>query len=318
MAAMGARTPTCGKRSRHYEQGMRFFSEGRYPEAITELQAALAEPSHSALTERLSRFYLAEAHSAFALARLAQDGGSPCDEATLDSLREAVTLSPNYADLQYHLGSAHLGRGEYAEAVTALRQALAINPHYAKATHALAVALYAQGEWSQGLRFAYAAITLDPTFRRPALQEATAADEAGQHAAALVALRRMSDTEGGEDALFHARLAYDLFHQGAYKEAADEYRLALTIHPGYADLRNQLGKTLYALNQYQAALAEFRQALDINPRYVEAHLNRGLACTRLKNWEEARAAFERVIELEPGNVTALETLGTLEEKQIGL
>ena len=79
-------------RNEHYDKGIRFFDQGLFAEAVTELKQAGAK-NPDELTERLSSFYVAESYAG--------------------------------------LGSAALGAGRYADAQTAFAAALAINPHYA-------------------------------------------------------------------------------------------------------------------------------------------------------------------------------------------
>ena len=115
-------------RSEHYNRAIRLFDQGLYEQAITSFRMALAERG-DALSQRLARFYLAEAHTALALSYL--DRGA-YDRAETE-LQEAVAINPNYADLHYHLGRARLGKGDVLAALAALRRALEINPRYAKA-----------------------------------------------------------------------------------------------------------------------------------------------------------------------------------------
>lgn len=316
-ATEGRSLSETGGRSRHYDDGIRFFDEGLYEQAVAAFRDALSVPGRSPLTDRLARFYLAEAHSALALQKLSKSEDA-CDDETLENLRSAVELRPHYADLHYHLGCALLSRGAFDEAIASLCRAREINPGYAKATHALGVALYAGGRREEGLRMAHSALVLDPVFRRTAYYDAERADTRGDHENALLALRRMADSEGGDDALFHARTAQDLFRRGMYEEAVDEYQQALTIHPGYADLRNQFGAALLALHRDRDAVFEFRTALEINPRYKDAHLNLGLALARLGERDEARKALLTVLEQDAANAAALEALSSLEEKPAGL
>jgi hypothetical protein len=59
----------------------------------------------------------------------------------------------------------------------------------------------------------------------------------------------------------------------------NELKTAVADHPGYADLRNNLG-TAYLIqcrNLFLNALEEFRQALKINPEFKKADKNLKLA-----------------------------------------
>src|SRR6476469_1394191 len=114
-------------RSQHYDQGIRLFDQGMYEQAISAFDKALAEPKGGgALIERLSKFYLAESHSALALSQIAHGATGTA----IENLQAAILLSPNYADLHYHLGCAFLSSGMPAEAIRPFLRALEINPGY--------------------------------------------------------------------------------------------------------------------------------------------------------------------------------------------
>jgi tetratricopeptide (TPR) repeat protein len=289
-------------RSEHYDRGIRLFDQGLYEQAIEAFEQSLQDRGDP-LSHRLARFYLAESHTALALASM--ERGAP--ERAEAELEDAIAINPNYADLHYHLGCARLSKGDAPGAVIALRRALDINPRYAKAMLQLGVALYASGDRAGGLHRVQEALALDEAFNKAPLAEARAADDRADTETALRHLRRIGEADV-DDIAFHAKLAVDLFRRGMLAEAADEFRAALAINPNYADLRNQLGVTLFASGRDAEAEAEFARALAINNRYVEAHVNRGLALRRLGRDSEARAEFEAALELDPDNAVARENL----------
>lgn len=311
MTAMWERMLGRGGRSQHYDRGIRLFDQGWYEQAIEAFQSALSESKGGgSLTERLARFYLAESYSSLAMSQRA--GSSQGDP--IANLKAAIALSPNYADLHYHLGCAYLDHSRPELAEGPLRRAIAINPRYARAHLYLGVALAAQGRIQEGLRSAETATALDAALRQELLPDARVALNSGDHEEAVALLRRMAETEN-DDAFFHAQLAQDLYRRGMLDAAADEYRQALALRPEYADLRNRLGITLYDAQRNEEALVEFERALAINPRYTEARLNYGLALLRLERLQEAQQAFVTVLELEPEHREAQEHLAALTRAQ---
>jgi tetratricopeptide (TPR) repeat protein len=293
--------------SQHYDRGIRLFDQGMYEQAIDAFEHALAEGNGGALVERLARFYLAESHSALALSQISQNSLSPA----IANLLEAIKLSPHYADLHYHLGSAYLNQNEPKKALEALERALEINPGYARARLHRGIALYLMDRRSEAFENVEAAVSLDGTLNRDFLQQARDTDTMGDTVTVVRLLKKMGETETDE-ALFHARLALDLFRRGMLEEAAEEYRQALAVNPNYADLHNQLGVTLYAAGRDEEAITEFVAALAINPRYIEARLNHGLALQRLGRKSDARTAFEEVLKIDPDNQAAQESLQSLD------
>ena len=306
MAAMWGRMMGRGGRSQHYDAGIRLFDQGMYEQAIDSFKHALDEPKGGALVERLARFYLAESHSALALSQMNQSA----NDRAIDNLEKAIALSPNYADLHYHLACAYSKRGRTSEAIAPLRRALEINPNYSRATLQLGITLYTLGQHADGLRYAARALALDPMLNRSLMEGIRSASEVSNHKEALQLLEQMNQADDN-DAMFHARLALDLYRRGMLHEAAAEYRQALAIAPGYADLRNQLGITLHAVGQDEEAVGEFRRAVEINPRYVEAHINLGVSLEKTGQRDEARHAYERAHQLDPDNTAVSEALAAL-------
>jgi tetratricopeptide (TPR) repeat protein len=295
-----------GGRSQHYDRGIRLFDQGLYEQAIEAFQQTLSEPKRGPLLERLARFYLAEAYSSLALAQISQSQ----TESAITNLQEAITLSPNYADLHYHLGCAQLNRDEPTMAIPSLERALEINPGYARARLQLGIALYMLGRRAEGLESVTIALSLDPTFNKALLEQARQADSKGAANEVLLCLRRIGETEVDEG-LFHARIALDLFRRGMLEDAVSEYRKALSISPDYADLRNQLGVTLSASERDAEAVEQFAYALKINPRYAEARLNYGITLQRLGRLDDARTEFETILSQDPENHAARESLVAL-------
>jgi|GEM_PF-2051171 tetratricopeptide (TPR) repeat protein len=293
-------------RNQQYDKGIRLFDQGLYEQAIEAFEEALSESKSGPLTERLAKFYLAESYSALALSLISQTDWSKA----IRNLESAVALSPNYADLHYHLGVAHFQSKDPQTAIPSFERALEINPGYAKARLYLGMSLYATGQRREGIASAETAIQLDSTLNKSYLDKAKQADSRGDTEIVLEALRRVGETPGDE-ALFHARVALDLFRRGMLEDAISEYQQALSIAPEYADLRNQLGVTLHAAERYAEAVEQFVYALNINPRYVEARLNHGVALQSLGRTEEARAEYEKVLGLDPENHAAKERLENL-------
>ena len=301
-------------RSQQYDQGIRWFDQGQYEQAIAAFEEVLAEKQGTGqLLERLACFYLAESHFALALSQIAFS--TPTNQAgshAIEHLEAAIVLSPDYADLHYNLGCAYLSEGHIEEALPSLDRALQINPHYARAVLQKGVALYALGHHEEGLDCTEQALDLNADFRHTLLPDVRAAHEAGDEEMALRLMRLVGATDADASS-FHARLALDLYRRGLYNEAVTEYRQAIALTPHFADVQNQLGVALFAAGRDDEAAVEFARALEINPRYGEAQFNYGLVLRRLSRTNEARQAFRSVLELDPDHHAAHEALLALDK-----
>src|SRR5690242_14298138 len=118
-------------RNEHYDKGIRLFDQGLYEEAVAELVLACrangGRPDE--MTERLCRFYTAEAYAHLGHAALKNRQWERAQEC----FREALERHPHYADLHFHLALAYRATGVLDAALASLEEALAINPRFAKA-----------------------------------------------------------------------------------------------------------------------------------------------------------------------------------------
>jgi len=64
-----------------------------------------------------------------------------------------------------------------------------------------------------------------------------------------------------------------LMKDGKYDEAEKEYREALRLDPGNADIHFNLAALLQDQIRYQEAEEEYRKAIELNPLHAEAHYN---------------------------------------------
>ncbi|MDH3214808.1 MAG: tetratricopeptide repeat protein [Candidatus Krumholzibacteria bacterium] len=71
------------------------------------------------------------------------------------------------------------------------------------------------------------------------------------------------------------RRATGFMRQGAWQEAAADYRQALSIDPGHEDSLYYLGNVMFELNQYDDAVSMWRQLIEVNPLSTRAHIQLG-------------------------------------------
>jgi tetratricopeptide (TPR) repeat protein len=68
---------------------------------------------------------------------------------------------------------------------------------------------------------------------------------------------------------------------GNAERAVTAAGIAVSLSPGYADYRNNLGEALLEFESFEMAIAEFEKAIEINVYYGNSYFNLGLA--RLSN-----------------------------------
>ena len=191
-------------------------------------------------------------------------------------LREAVVEGMAYADAFNLLGLSLALVGRQAEALEAFDQALELNARYVEAHLNRAVLLTDLGRVEEArLAFGEAERLGGP-------------DESGFPA--MVA-NRLANA--------HAALAQEYRAAGALDEAITQYERALTLRPGFADIRLALARALLERGRTADAAAALDDVLRIRPDWLDAMLLRGLSAYLLGDLDAADAVWTRASERHP-------------------
>ena len=165
------------------------------------------------------------------------------------------------------------------------RQAIAIDPHYALAHVGVALA-YAELAAGQG------GGTVRP-------------DEAYHHGMEAVSTALRLDPDLGEA---HAVLGLlRMVHDFDWTGAEAEFKLALELSPGSADIYDHYGWLCSALERYDEALALVKRAQELDPLFHRADVATTLL--RAGRYDEALESALRCIDFEPEYARGRSTLG---------
>ena len=276
-----------------YDEGLMAFEAGEYDEACEAFGACLQDSNDPSMT-RLAKHYLCESHAHSGHARL-RDGNF---QVAAEEYIRAIALSPNYPDLHLSLARAYQGLGDTLRQIQQIELALELHPNYVDAMLEKGIALYSQGQRKQGIELVEKATMLDAELDADTCRAAIADHKSGHFGEALSlfsALRSRSTTEANRQ----ARVAASHIRNKNLGAAKTAYEKAVTVAPGYADLRCKYGKVLLELGENEKAAEELGKAVEINDRYVEALANLGIAMARLDRDIEAGDCFARALVLDP-------------------
>jgi tetratricopeptide (TPR) repeat protein len=112
-----------------------------------------------------------------------------------------------------------------------------------------------------------------------------------------------------DDAAAHFARGVELQRDGELRQAAAEYRIAITAKPNYVEALANLGSVLSRLGEYQESVRAYEQALKIAPNLNPLLLNLGIAHHRAGVFEKAVQAFAKVLAAAPDSVQARQLLG---------
>ena len=264
----------------HRAKGEVFSQAGRYPEARTEFEAALAKEDDlgtrfrlGITLRRMGAFEDAQkvfdqitaidkAFPGLSLERglLYEETGQ--SERALEMYAAALEKAPTDIDLKMRVGSAQVMAGHAAQAEPILREVLKERAGSADANHFLGRALLLKGSSAAGeaIRFLERATELDGNRAEYFLYVGWAANILGQFPKAEAALKRALELD---------------------RELADVYwQRGILAH--------KQGRTL-------DALADLEIALQKRPSRHEAHATRALCYQELGRWPEAQTAWQKAI-----------------------
>lgn len=191
-------------------------------------------------------------------------------------LQEAVVEGLAYADAFNLLGLSLALVDRPQEALAALERALQINPRYVEAHLNRAVVLSALGRPEEAERGFQTA------------RELGRADGSGFPA--LVA-NRLANA--------HASLGREYREAGALNEAIGQFRRALELRPGFADIRLALARALVERGEHAEAAAALDEALVSRPTALDALLLRGLVAYLQGDFGRAESAWSAAAEAHP-------------------
>jgi len=285
-------------RNESFDTALRSYESGEYAEAVDGLRAVASVEPDLTLRQR------AKSYLAGALGRLGKSAIADGDyTSAVDYLGEAVVLRPRYADLHMSLALAHEALGEFSKRNEEVEAALRINPKYGMAVLFQASMMIMSGDHTNGLARAVQGVSLDRRLETPVFKAAIDLADAGKWEEAAKKLREVRPT-GQEDPDFLSIRGDRMMAQHRYEDAAECFRNALELSPGYADLHVRYGQALFETDQIQRAMEEFREATSLNPSYAEAFALLGVTYRRLDQEDLALEAFRKALDLDPNQMIA--------------
>jgi tetratricopeptide (TPR) repeat protein len=114
---------------------------------------------------------------------------------------------------------------------------------------------------------------------------------------ALQAFTRLGELPPSPE--LHELKAHIYFGQKKYSEAASEWKAALELSPGDAQIQQQLGLSLKFAQDYSQALPLFQKLLQEQPRSAELNYLTGDTLLDLQRADEAIPLLRRALALDP-------------------
>ncbi len=216
----------------------------------------------------------------------------------------ALLLEPGHARAAFNLGRLQIEAGELEKAEATYRDLIARHPNHWMGLNNLGLLLVDRGQPTAALGPLRRARALQPG--DPGVMHNLGRAHAGRREAALALgwFDRALAALGAED-LSAVRLHFDrggaLFALGRFEEACAAYRSALSLDPGYAPARLNLGAALANLGRDAEAVEALEQAVAYSAERIAILHQIAVNHMARQDPDGALIALERARRLDEGN-----------------
>lgn len=211
----------------------------------------------------------------------------------LPILTDVLRDDPRNGFARLVMGSAHMGRGDYRQAIVWYRRYLELVPTSAYAHQWMAICHLRLGEQQEAEREASAALAIDPRFTDARVLRAGVMASHGDHPGAIAELRAAVATDPGKSIL-RLDLAKVLAEAGQAAEARREFEGLLKVQLDFAPALIGLGSLDAEAGRLDEASSRFRRAIQVEPRQLEARIALGQVLQQQGRTAEAAEEYRRV------------------------
>jgi len=218
-------------------------------------------------------------------------------------LKKEPASTPEALRLTTLIGIANYGLGEYAAAVPHLKEATANDPKNLPFRLMLAQSCLASKQYSCVLDTYHEILLLNAESAEADMLAGEALDEMKDHAGAIQQFRAAVKADPKVPNV-HFGLAYLLWSQSQYEEAAQEFQAELANVPGSAQTIAYLADTQLKLSHPEAARPLIQQAIAIDSKMELPHLDLGIMDADAGDRENALRELKLAASLSPSDVNA--------------
>lgn len=179
----------------------------------------------------------------------------------IETYTQAISVSPNDAELHFNLGNAKKMNGDIDGALKSYQQALQLNPRNANICNNIGNLWLSKGNLPKAINNLQMSIKYKPDF-----------------------------------AFAHYNLGCAFQEQQRYDDAIDSYKEAMLHKPDYFEAQNNLGVVYFAVLNFTHARKAFDAAIKMNPNFAAPYNSLGNLERALGNRERAKFLYLKSIE----------------------
>jgi protein O-mannosyl-transferase len=213
------------------------------------------------------------------------------DDATL--LRRALSVTRNNSIAHNNLGEALVWASDLAGGIPHFREAIRISPRFADARFNLAHALVLRGSYQEAVEQYRKGLETARSDSTAISELGVAYSRLGRVADAVACYRRAVILNPGDQASRY-RLGQALLVSGDAAGAADQLSKAVELRPDWPEAHYNLSAALLMQGKTDVAISHLRSAIELRPDYALAHRQLAsalfLAGDYAHAWDEVRLA----------------------------
>lgn len=211
------------------------------------------------------------------------------------------SVQKEQAALNLQIGTSHLAKGRYPQAMFYLLEAQKLSPDDPVISNNLGLVYFVKKEFNEALPYFQRAIKLDGTYTDAknncgrTLVELNRADEA-----ITVLTDAIADVTYSTPEKAYANLGLAYIRKGNLQDAVKMLNKSIASNNKFCTGYNYYGQALFQMGKYSAASEAFENALQLcENRYDEAHYYSALSYFKNGQKEKAEGRFKEVIRLYP-------------------
>jgi tetratricopeptide (TPR) repeat protein len=285
--------------------GQSFFIEGKFAQALTTIEQAIASLTREARPEGLAEAYYWVGwlhHVLFADTKQA-----------IENYTRAITLKSNYSDAYYNRGNAYADRGDYERAISDFTQVITIDPDDATAYNNRGTVYSDRGDLELAIADLTRAIDLNPNYATAYNNRGAVYADQGDLTTAITNYNKaIAFNPNSASAYYNRGNAY--YAQGDLKLALTDFTQAISIKPYFGAYTNR-GIIHYDQGNLEQAISDYNEAIDLNPNYAIAYNNRGNAYSKKGDLKQAITDYDKTIDLNPNYANAYYNRGNAFKSQ---
>jgi len=206
------------------------------------------------------------------------------------------------AQMQMQLGIGYLQSQKYPEALTAIQEALKLNNQDYQIHNNLGLAYYGLSKWQKAKYHFEVAIQLKKDFPQGLNNLCSTYNQLGEYEKAIEACKQALAIDTYATPEFaRTNLGISLTQLRRYREAQNNFEVALKKRPQFCQAIKEFGKMEYDQKNFKDAVSKFKQVLKLCPMHQESHYRLGLSFFYLGEKRKSARVFQEFVQKFPNS-----------------